>query len=373
MTPIRVFAISTFCTIALAVLVAAASFAALPQWMEPGVRVGANRLDKSVFLNVYSVGLVTDIERGEIRVAGKVELGVAGEYGAGFFDESGKLDDVLNFAVQTPKGFKVAARIVKRTATRDLLFFRQAGPAAAYDSLVDHDGKEIWRTTQPLTASTMGDLSGGSTPEFVFGSQDGSTEARNIDDKIIWSKANVGWANKLTIVSPDHTEAEVYEAVNDGTLVRMSAVGEILSKQRPAIDGFFSGFSAVRWEGVCATPCLLVSRNERFQLLSTDGQHPVALLGPAHYVYNAHAIQVRLFKGAAPVLAVAGLMQYKGGLLAGFQAVYGALFVFDSQWNLVYHEVLPEEVDALCAVPAGSGKEALLVGAEGKVWKYLAK
>jgi hypothetical protein len=117
-----------------------------------------------------------------------------------------------------------------------------------------------------------------------------------------------------------------------------------------------------------------VSRNERFQLLSTDGQRVVALLGPAHYVYNAHAIQVRLFKDAPPVLAVVGLMQYKGGLLAGFQAVYGALFVYDSKLNLVYQEVLPEEIDALLAVPAADGKqEALLVGAEGKVWKYSAK
>ena len=41
--------------------------------------------------------------------------------------------------------------------------------------------------------------------------------------------------------------------------------------------------------------------------------------------------------------------------------------------NLVYHEVLPEEVDALCAVPAGPEEEALLVGAEGKVWEYRAK
>jgi len=323
-------AIGLLC-VALAVLAGASSSAALPEWMEPGVRVGANRLDKSVRLNVNPIGLVTDIERGEIRVAGKVELGVAGDYGAGFFDDSGKLDDLLSFLVQKPEGFKVAAQIVKRTATTDLFFFRQAGPAAAYDSLVDLGGKEIWRTTQPLTASTMGDLSGSGTPEFIFGTQDGTTEARNIADKIIWSKANVGWANKLAIVSLEQKGPELYEAINDGTLVRMSAAGEILSKQRPALDGFFSSFFRVRWEGVCATPCLLVSGNERFQLLSTDGRRPVALLGPAHYVYNAHATQVRLFKGAPPLLAVAGLMQYKGGLLAGFQAVYGALFVFDSQ------------------------------------------
>jgi hypothetical protein len=173
---IGVLANSAFWTVALAVLTAAPSPAALPEWMEPGLRVGANLLDKRVFLNVYPVGLVTDIERGEIREPGKVEFGVAGENGAGFFDESGKIDDVVNFAVQRPMDFKVAARIVKRSGTRDLLFFRQAGPAATYDSLVDHDGKEIWRTTQPLTASAMGDLSGNSTPAFVFGLRNGTTE-----------------------------------------------------------------------------------------------------------------------------------------------------------------------------------------------------
>ncbi len=347
--------------------------AALPEWMQPGVRVGAGVFDKSLFLSLYTAGVVTDIERGEIRIPGKIELGVAGEDGAWFFDESGKLDNVVNFAVPSPNGARVPARIVKRTSSNGLLFFRQGGVAAIYDSLVDANGKEIWRTPYPVVASTFGDLFRDRAPEFIFGTQEGATEARDISGNVLWHRPEVGWANRLGVVSSDHGGSQILEAVNDGTLVGIGATGQLLFKRKPALDGFFSGFSTVRWEGVCDTPCLLVSRNERFQLVSADGQRPIALLGPGHYLYHAHAAAVRLYRDGPLLLAVAGLLHYRGQLFSGFEAVHGALYVFDSHWNLVYHEIFPEEIDALYAVPTADGKrEALLVGGEHKVWKYAA-
>jgi hypothetical protein len=47
------------------------------------------------------------------------------------------------------------------------------------------------------------------------------------------------------------------------------------------------------------------------------------------------------------------------------------LYLYDKSGELVYHEVLPEEVQSICAMPRSDGPgDALLVGGNGKVWKY---
>lgn len=46
------------------------------------------------------------------------------------------------------------------------------------------------------------------------------------------------------------------------------------------------------------------------------------------------------------------------------------LYIYDSQNQLVYDEIFDHDCDALRAVPGKKGREDLLLGCEGTVWKY---
>ena len=340
-----------------------------------GVRAGSGRLDKKLFLNLDNIGSVTDIQHGELRSPGIIELGVAGNYGARFFDEEGNRDLSVNFAVREPDGFRVSTDIVGRSLSSGLLFFRHAAPAATYDSLVDSLGKEIWRTPYVPTSSTFGYIGQDGAPEFFFGRPDGSIEARNISGAVIWQTPRIGWADRCELLdSRDATQPSLLVDVS-GTLLTLNPSGQIVSRRRPAeeVEEVFSDFSVLHWPTVCQSDCLLVSGNEAFFLLSQDGKTVEAKLSPAVYAMHARGLSVRLNQTGSPLLAVAGSLPYQGGQWAGFKALHGALYVFDARGNLVYHEVLSEPVEALGVLPAADGKsDTLLVGGENKVWRYTA-
>ena len=126
----------------------------LPDIMQPGVRVGADRFGVSLFLSLDGSGTVTDIK--ECNNLSSQQFIVAGNYGARWFDHTRTLRRSVDFAFTTPGGFTVAAKIIKASHLAKLFFFRQAAPAATYDSLVDSDGIEVWRTTySPSPAGSL--------------------------------------------------------------------------------------------------------------------------------------------------------------------------------------------------------------------------
>ncbi len=109
-----------------------------------------------------------------------------------------------------------------------------------------------------------------------------------------------------------------------------------------------------------------MSTNDEIFLLTSDGEKEVTELA-AGYMYQPRGVAVRLDKNERPLLAVAGELPYR----RKNERFGGALFVFDANRNLVYHEVFPEPVEALGVMPAPDGKrENLLVGGVNKLWQY---
>jgi len=337
----------------------------LAESMMPGVKAGSDRVEKRVFLNLDNMGYVTDIQNGELRSPGKVELGVAGEYGARFFDEHRRPDAIVDFAVRKPGEFRVSADIVRQSHSHGLLFFRHGG--AAYASLVDGDGKEIWRTPYSPYASTFGNLNGDGDPEFIFARlPDMAIEVRNGSGAIMWQTQPGQTVFKLAVINTDGGEGSKLLAVESGRLIGFGPHGERLFERTPPTGGYFHAFSPVRWPSVCTGQCLLVSTNDKIFLLTSDGEKQVTKL-TAGYMYQAHGAAVRLYENERPLLAVAGQLPYRGK----DERFGGALYIFDARGNLVYHEVLPERIEALGVLPADNGKtETLLVGGENKVWQY---
>jgi len=326
-------------------------------------------LEKKLFMNLSNIGSVTDIQRGELRSPGKIELGIAGKYGARFFDDYSKLDASVDFSVPESGGTSVASEIVRQSHSVGPLFFRHA---FAYDSLLDSMGKETWRTTYRPNASTFGYVGPNGSPEFFFARDDGSMETRNVAGTVVW-ETRVGWADRCYLLDSNDAEWRLL-VESGGTLVTLSLSGDILSKKKPEseVEKAFSDFSVLHWPPVCQADCLLVSGNDKFFLLTSDAQRVVTSLAPAIFAMNARGLAVRLYENEPPLLAVAGLLPYQVQWV-GVKAVHGELYVFDAHGKLVYYEVLPEPVKALGVLPATDSKtETLLVGGENKVWQYTA-
>jgi hypothetical protein len=340
----------------------------LPAWMQPGVRVNSARLEKKPLLTFDDMGLVTDIQRGELRSPGNIELGIAGNYGAKFFDEHGKFDAVAKFAVAEPETFRVSAKILGQTPTHPLLFFRQAGTAATYDSLCDFNGKELWRTPYHSPASAIADFSDHGGPEFVFARSPGLIEATDSSGNVTW-QTSIGFY-VFSIASLRGTLGMQSEIVADssGTLIGLGPRGELLFQRKPASPGF--GLYPITWPGICDSECLPTSANDGFLLLKTDGQSPIRDL-PGKYVFQVQGEAVRLSKEQPPFLAVVGLLFLKGKKRVGLEAVHSYLYIYDSNSRLVYDEVLAEHAESLGGMPRPDGKgEDLLVGGDNRVWAY---
>jgi hypothetical protein len=339
-----------------------------PDWMQPGLRVGSGRLGKRLFLNLDGIGTVTDIQPGALQSPGTFELGVAGLYGATFFDKAKKPTGKVAFAVRRPGGFDVSSKIVK--GTNGLAFFREAGAAATYDSLVDAGGKEIWRTPYIATAATFGDLSGDGVPEFVIAGEDYAIEARKASGEIIWRTPPGHTVFQMSFLAPEEGEGAMLLVDESGSLVGLGPHGGRLFERDPAAGESFSDLSPIRWPTVCQGQCLLVSQKEKLVLLARDGKRVIGEL-PGKYVYHALGIPVRLYDSEPPLLAVVGLLTYRGSLGTGWQDVGSELYIFDSKMRIVYDEVLPERAEAVSVLPTiGSKRESLLVGGENRVWEY---
>jgi hypothetical protein len=89
-----------------------------------------------------------------------------------------------------------------------------------------------------------------------------------------------------------------------------------------------------------------------------------AVLLGATLIGYPKAILVALRKGEPKYLAVVG----------SFIGIPRAnLYVYDGKGGLVYHELLPEDVETIASMPAGDGVEHILIGGKDTIWKYAAK
>ena len=139
--------------------------------------------------------------------------------------------------------------------------------------------------------------------------------------------------------------------------------GNVLITTAP--PSYFSHFSLCRWPAKSNDFCLLYASEKAIYLLSPDGRVVCNLDAP----YSSQSIAtigtaVKLIKGKPDYFAVmATPLMFKRSLL----------YVYDSTGKLVYQEVMPVQGAALTAGPSGSiGTQALYLGGEGEVLKYIA-
>jgi hypothetical protein len=335
-----------------------------PDWFQPGVKYGSGRFEKRLLLNLHNIGSITDILYGNNCGAEAIELGVAGNYGARFFSHSLQLKSSVDFDV--PKPYPMySVDIVPQSNSNPPMFYRHSS-WSDYDSLLDAQGKELWRTPYSCLAGTRVTASDESSAFLCVQSMPNccTLEARNVKGNAIWD-TRLSWVFNLAFLGPSATAPIVIDQ-SGSTLMGLNLQGQSVFSRRPVVSPL-GGFSAVHWPGVC-DQCLLVGGNGEFVVATPDGTKIVRHLTPAFYVSETRSVAVRLKGKTARMLGVLGQMEYKN---FGNLTFYGVLFVFDSSGKQVYSEVFPENAEAIAAMPVhGHDEDVLLVGGKDKVWEY---
>ncbi|HZQ94304.1 MAG TPA: hypothetical protein VFA67_04795 [Candidatus Sulfotelmatobacter sp.] len=342
-----------------------------PDWIQPGIRTGAALFTRGTFLVTPSTGRVTDIEFGELRAPGKLELGVAGEYGAEFFDRYRVQQARIEFEPRDLQGWNTGSEIVKRTSKNPLLFFRHDGGYNA--ALADSQGGNLWQFPYDgVSSAAFGFVGPDGAPEFFFvdqyGAKDGTVEACDLKGQTIWRREGIArWNSSLALVKLDASGPPALVLDSGTDLLAIDHSGHTIFKHPEVVN--LAEFTTVTWPPLCPEQCLIASGDRELFLTSPDGKEPIGRL-PALYTRDLRAVAVKFYEDRDPLLAVVGLLKYQGQLV-GFKAVRGALYIFDAAGKPVYNEVLNELCQSVAALPSADGKtETLLVGAENKVLEY---
>lgn len=332
----------------------------------PRVVAGEALLSKSLFLEEARVGVVTDI-RVKSGDAG-IERRIAGRKGAVVVDAQSHVISAVTFD-------RRASEIQFIDVNGDGVFeYMDRGGHGWQDAaLFDQAGKTLWRYggMPGVDDMTAGDLDGDGKPEFVVGfNGGGGVRLLNGVGKVEWQEADRNvWHVEIIDTNGDGTP-EIVHSNASGQITIRDWRGGIINRVRPHEPGlYFSGFSVARWPDKNSRPCLLVPGDGKVWLLDFQGNKVVELNAPNSNLHALHA-------------DVTGLHVKFGGDHTDYFVVlvnydlYGRAILYLYRpslelGELVYQEILPESAASLATVTLDqSGTEALLVGGNGKVWRY---
>ena len=211
--------------------------------------------------------------------------------------------------------------------------------------LFDRFGRSKWRQEEEFRPGELAlvDVDGDGKAEIVEG--DGSKlKIRDAQGKVS-STAEIPFY--LSYVSlcprPDGRGAPQNLAVSEGKLVLIDLDGKNFSY-------FPAPLSKVNLE-----------KPRELKIPGSDE----SLVYHTEEVYRARGVWVKLKKDQPRYLAA----------IARFAAIdRSLLYVYDEQGKLVYHEILPEDCNAILAFTSEKeGSEDILVGGEKSVWRYAAR
>jgi len=347
----------------------------LPDWMEPGVRKGADFLVKDAFIEDKRLGTVTDIAFGELDANPGLEVGVAGPRRALLASRNGELIRWVGFKkkrrigdlFRTYRDFEIVD--VENDGVCE--FFSMASWTSAC-GLFDHEGNKIWSRGFMLNTSAYGDVDADGKLEFVL--------SRYKMLALVDSKGGVRWQRND---APFHlVSLHVFDINRDGKaeivgtewdkITVMDAEGNMDRQTRSKIDGIFLGdASLVRYPTEHSRAYFFCVAKSSYLLVSLGGNAIIREFQGTGSSVRPIATPVRFDSDEEPYFAIFGMLPWQGSKTMGFEALHSVLFVFDPEQNLVYLEVIDDDARAIATAPSGKpNEEVLLVGGTGKVWRY---
>lgn len=328
------------------------------QLPQPGVLQGKGVLSSRPFLQDPRLGAVTDIRTGKLTLDPRVTLGVAGSQGAAFVDAQGAVQSWVSFS---SGGERVSFVDVEGDGVTEFL---RRGSWSTPAALMDHQGKTLWTYggSPGVDDAAGGDFNADGRLEFAVGfNGGGGVHLVDSQGKRLWkqSDANV-WHVEAVDVDGDGTP-EILHSNARGVMTIRDATGATVSTAQP--PAYFSQFSLCPWPDRKSPLYPLFSEQNTIWLLDYSGSPRLQLNAPhCGNLGSAVGAPVKLDRSRPHYLAVA---------VAFRQAARSLLYVYDDQGSLLYQEVLAGQCGAVAALPQADGSEALLVGGEGEVLRYL--
>lgn len=324
--------------------------------------LGHDRFSKELVFTQADLGLITDFEEKPNH-----ELMVIGQNGAVLIKDGNSLNKSISFNTRiTHKGQhpKCSSSVVG--VELGVGSFLCRGDWGTNVELFDAAGKTLWSYdggSIGIDNAAAGTLGPNATPSVVVGfNGNGGVRRLSAEGNELWkqSDANV-W--HVEIVADDKSGNVILHSNAKGQLTMRDANGNVLGRYDPEI--YLAKFAMTTWGDDPDRKKLVASAKGSIYVLSTDGKTVAHLPAPGSCEHGCtgmadpNATRVR-FSAGAP---------YFAGLLRYFLWTRSLLYIYDSENQLVYHEILDHNCGALHATPE-NGVENLFVGCEGTVLKY---
>lgn len=316
-------------------------------------------VEKVSFYEDADLDQVTDIRYGQLRRGVGPELALVGEGGAVFLDEH-----------QRPsKTVKFDWRLTRHKRLVDLEGdgvpeFLSGGDWSDEVMVLNLDGSVRWTYASHDGADDVaaGDVDGDGVDEIVVGMNgDGGVHLLDAKGKKLWQQpdANV-WHVEIVDTDGDGAGEILHSSVEyPGNLVIRDRTGRELDRR--SADVHLSWFSLARWPGNDRGPYIIAAADELISMMDFSGHEIRSLKAPhSWFLGEAHGTS---FRGLGGTGYFAALVDY------GIAKKRATLYIYNSDEEFVYQEILPESCAAIAAISSGAG-ETLLVGCKGKVWSY---
>ncbi|HEV2914111.1 MAG TPA: hypothetical protein VGX92_12595 [Pyrinomonadaceae bacterium] len=393
-----------------------------PELREARVITGADFLSRSEFYRANKGGRwrdlldpnklksrldsIADVSVGQLDGRPGVDIGLAGRFGLTLLDGQGKVKERITY--QFEKG-SIALGPVKlereKNSFSQLRVVDIEGDGVCeilgYDgidgaAIFNHQGRVLLSRgaydegSSSIYEVTAGDLDGDGVLEFIASWGYEPWTGMELFDRFGNSKWRLEEEYKpgeCEVVDVDGDDrAEIVEE-SSGKLKIRDAQGKVLREvQMPVYLWHLSLCSRPDGSG---PPQNLAVREGSLWLIDLDGKNfsqfaaplseiklekPRRIIEPGipassedykEQVFRAEGVWVRLKKDQPKYLAV----------IASFAALdRSLLYVYDEQGKLVYHEILPEDCDAIAKLPSeNDSREDILVSGKKTVWRYAAR
>jgi len=334
---------------------------AMPEGLNrTGVLVGDGILSKSVYVQDARLGTISDIAVGEFDPSPGPEIAIVGTRGALFVDSNAKAKSSLMFSVR-------AGHVVIVDVDGDgISEFLDRGGGWQDISLIDHKGNAIWTYggIPGVNDVAAGDINRDGILEFVVGFNGGGGVRlldRNAKEKWTQSDSNV-WHVELVDVNSDGS-LEIVHSNAAGEMIVRDKDGKIIHRAKPA--PYFSSFSLGRWPTKKAEQYALLAENDIIWLFDFFGKLVVQFDAPiSGTLGHARGVPTKIQSNQPEYFAVVvEFSNWKKSIL----------YVYGSDKKLVYQEIIPEACASIASHAFDSkSEESLLLGCDGKVWKYSA-
>lgn len=329
----------------------------------PRISVGSELLQKEQFIANDKLVEVMSISVNKDKSDGNEKIIIIGERGAFFVTPNGEPGPFVSFDRRVGETFPVDVE------GNGVLEFMNRGGGWQPVSLLDSNGRTQWiypkrdsKLGDAADEMASGDLDGDGILEFVVGMNgSGGLHVLNAKGQELWKReAGNVFSVEIVDINKDGSPEILHSDTGQGIVIR-KANGDKIG----TIKTSHGDFSLLNQNNTDSEP-LIVYDSDKLQLIDLKGnvKKYFDLPGGGHtpkgtiVYFNGH--------NNPPYYAFIRTIQATGQR--------SDLTVFDSNGNLVYHEIFKASYLAIAPLPdKGKGSDSMLIGENSRVWLYRMK